>query len=97
MGQILRHLEAQQIVERVKPFATPSLRSLYRRANKAALVPILNLAERNAGDPAGFLAVVGFHRKAGMKTRVVSTLNGRSNNVNKFVLPLTIAKTCGEH
>jgi hypothetical protein len=31
-----------------------------------------------------------------MKTRVVSTLNGSSINVNKFVLPLTIGKTCGE-
>jgi hypothetical protein len=28
---------------------------------------------------------------------VVSTLNGSSINVNKFVLPLTIGKTCGEH
>ena len=63
MRQILHYLEAQQIVERIKPLAAPPLRSFYRRTNKAALVPILDLAERNAGDPTGFLAIVCFHRK----------------------------------
>src|SRR3970282_1903407 len=70
MRQVFDDLETDEIVEGVQSLGAAALGELDRGSDKILLVPILQLAQAHADDPAGGLAVKSFHGvvKNGNKT-----------------------------
>lgn len=61
MRQVFDDLETDEIVEGVQSLGAAAFGELNRGPDKILLVPILQLAQAHADDPAGGLAVKSFH------------------------------------